>query len=99
MSGEESFYEDDELAAIDGWRLAVVEGGTRPAVSGLRRRSAGGTVVGAAMLGLREVLEPRRDQPPIVVEAPGKPDDPAASVTLHFDPDRPDATVAFVPWR
>ena len=99
MSGEEWIYEPHELAAIDGWRPFVEDDGERPTVSGLRRRSAGGAVVAAAMLGLRDVLETRREQAPIVVEAPGEPDDPTAPVSLHFDPDHPGATVAFLPRR
>ncbi len=47
-------------------------------------------------LGLQEVLQPKRELPAFVMEAPGEPEDPDAPITLHFDPDDPTKTVAVI---
>jgi len=47
-------------------------------------------------LGLQQALEPKREVPAIVMEAPGEPDGPDAPIVLHFDPDDPTKTVAVV---
>lgn len=96
MSGEEWLYDPDELAAIDGWRPEAAPSGDGGEVAAGLRRSASAAVVAAAMLGLRDVLEPPRDQGAVVVEAPGEPDDPSAPVALVFHPESPHATVAIV---
>ena len=92
---DDGLYDDETRAAIEGW---VGSAGARdvPGLSGWRRTSATGAVLGAAMLGLGEALEGRRlrDQPPIVTDAPGEPDDPEALVELDFDPTSPADTVA-----
>ena len=46
--------------------------------------------------GLQEVLQPKRELPAFVMEAPGEPEDPDAPITLHFDPDDPTKTVAVI---
>ena len=91
----DDLYDDETLAAIEGW----VRSPGAPDVAGLRgwrRTSATGAVLGAAMLGLGEALEGRRlrDQPPIVMDDPGQPDDPEALVDLDFDPTSATGTVA-----
>ncbi|MBW3574880.1 MAG: hypothetical protein KY450_08455 [Actinobacteria bacterium] len=91
---EESIYEPDELAAIDAWRPPAPPDGREAAVGAVRRHSAGGALMAAAMLGLRDVLEPPRDDAPVVVEVPGDPHGPSGPVELHFDAESPAATVA-----
>ena len=56
-------------------------------------------VVGASMLGLRDVLEgPRDDQPAIVREWAGEPPGPGA-VSMRIDPDNPSDSIILVrPW-
>ncbi|MBW3611948.1 MAG: hypothetical protein KY438_10550 [Actinobacteria bacterium] len=96
MSGEEWIYDEQEQAAIDGWRAREVRRGDA-GVAGLRRSTASGALAAAVLLGLREVLEPSPDdEPAVVVDAPGEPDDPRASLVVRFDPDSPAATVAIV---
>ncbi len=96
MSAEEWLYDEEEQAAIDGWRPAPALS-HEDGVAGLRRSTTSGALMAAMMLGLREVLEPPRDdEQAVVVDAPGEPDDPSASLVLRFDPDSPDKTVAIV---
>ena len=47
-------------------------------------------------LGLQQALEPKRELPAFVMEAPGEPEDPDAPITLRFDPDDPTKTVAVI---
>ncbi len=96
MSDEEWLYDPDELAAIEAWRPDVPAASDDRQPAGGLRRSASAAVVAAAMLGLRDALEPPRDQGAVVVESPGEPDDPSAPVALVFDPESPQATVAIV---
>ncbi len=60
------------------------------------QRSATGAVLSGIALGLHHALEPKRQQPAFVMEAPGEPEDPDAPITLHFDPDDPSKTVAVI---
>ncbi len=60
------------------------------------KRSATGAVLTGITLGLREALEPRRDEPAIMIEAAGEPEDPDQPIVLHFDPDSPADTVAVI---
>lgn len=96
MSAEEWLYDEEEQAAIDGWRPTPA----RPpevGVAGLRRSTTSGALMAAMMLGLREVLEPPPDdEQAMVVDAPGEPEDPKAALVLRFDPDSPDKTVAIL---
>ncbi|MGI9120973.1 MAG: hypothetical protein ACR2G7_12780 [Acidimicrobiales bacterium] len=93
MSGQEWIYDEDELAAIDAWSAQPSSRPPDSGVAGLRRRSAGGALAAAVMLGLRDVLEPPPDDDEAVVsESPGEPDDPTAGVILRFDPESPQAT-------
>ena len=59
-------------------------------------RSATGAVLSGIALGLHHALEPKRQQPAFVMEAPGEPEDPDAPIMLHFDPDDPTKTVAVI---
>jgi len=60
------------------------------------KRSAAGAVLSGIALGLQQALEPKRELPAFVMEAPGEPDDPDAPIVLHFDPDDPTKTVAVI---
>jgi len=60
------------------------------------KRSATGAVLSGIALGLQQALEPKRNLPTFVMEAPGEPDDPDAPITLHFDPDDPTKTIAVI---
>lgn len=90
--------EDDDLSHIPNMR----EPGTRTPIApvrGIRRRSAGGAMLAAAMIGVQEALEGPKDDP-IVVEidsgTDGDDDDPLA---VDLDPYDPSASIAVVrPW-
>jgi len=60
------------------------------------KRSTAGAVLSGIALGLQQALEPKRELPAFVMEAPGDPEDPDAPITLHFDPDDPTRTVAVI---
>lgn len=93
---DDGLYDDETRAAIEGWVGPAAPGDAAPGLSGWRRTSATGAVLGAALLGLGDALEARRlrDQPPLVTEDPGQPEDPDALVDLDFDPTSPTDTVA-----
>ena len=86
----------------------VVDPGGEPAGDGLdhgrdplrfnnwMKRSATGALLSGIALGLQQALEPKRNLPAFVMEAPGEPEDPDAPITLHFDPDDPTKTVAVI---
>jgi hypothetical protein len=70
-----------------------------PAIEEWRRRSATGAILTGIAFGLRQALEEPRDEPAIVVEAPGEPPGPPQPMELHMDPDRPEETWVIVrPW-
>jgi hypothetical protein len=60
------------------------------------RSSTTGAVLSGIALGLQQALEPTRQLPAFVMEAPGEPEDPDAPIVLHFDPDDPTKTVAVI---
>jgi len=61
-------------------------------------RSTTGAMLAAAMLGLRDVLEPERDEVAIVVDAPGAPPNRDPYV-LRLDPEHPEDSIVMVrPW-
>ncbi len=61
-----------------------------------RRRSATGAVMTGIAFGLQQALVEPKQEPAIVVEAAGEPEDPDADIVLRFDPDDPSKTVAVV---
>ncbi|TMM16793.1 MAG: hypothetical protein E6G01_07605 [Actinobacteria bacterium] len=70
-----------------------------PALEDWRRRSATGAILTGIAFGLRQALELPREDPAIVVEAPGEPPGPPQPMELHMDPDRPEeAWVIVRPW-
>jgi hypothetical protein len=53
-----------------------IDPGGRPDLRAVRRRNgAGAAVLAAALTGLRDVFEPPREQPPIVQQQAGEPED------------------------
>jgi hypothetical protein len=60
------------------------------------KRSATGAVMTGISLGLREALENKKNQPALMIEASGQPDDPDHPIRLHFDPDSPADSVAVI---
>ena len=70
----------------------------RPRASPARRRTVGGALLAAAMVGLQEAIEGPKDEPAIteVGSSGGNDDDPVA---LDLDPVDPSASVAVLrPW-
>jgi hypothetical protein len=63
-----------------------------------RRRSIAGMLMTGIALGLREALEPKREQAAIVADAPGDPPGSQA-VEVNVDADRPAESVLVLrPW-
>jgi hypothetical protein len=92
----EAVLEDDE----DYTEAAVaVEGHATPAPIERFHRTAIGMSLAAGMLGLRDVLEPPKDETPAIVEewSAGEPfKDP---ILLRLDPDHPEDSIVMVrPW-
>ena len=61
-----------------------------------RKRSATGAVLTGVALGLQHALDQPKQEPSIVVEAAGEPEDDQAPLVVRLDPDDPTATVAVV---
>ena len=63
------------------------------------RKTGAGAMLAAGMLGLQQVLEPKKSEdPPIVVEAPGEPPG-VKRLEFDLDPDDPSgSTVTVRPW-
>jgi len=59
------------------------------------RRSAGASVLAAGLIGLREVIEPPKDDRP-VVEQYADDDDRERPVEVYLDPDDPSASMVVV---
>ncbi len=69
-----------------------------PKVESWRRRSAMGAILTGFALGLREALEPQRDDPPIVVQVSGEPVNDLP-VEAHIDDVHPhDSLVTIRSW-
>ena len=60
------------------------------------KRSATGAMMTGISLGLREALENKKNEPALMIEASGRPEDPDHPIRLEFDPDNPADTVAFI---
>jgi hypothetical protein len=94
--------EDDEDYTDERYAdepLEDVVGHAQPAPIERFRRTSIGTALAAGLLGLRDVLEPPKDETPAIVEdwAGGEPfHDP---IVLRLDPDHPEDSIVMVrPW-
>jgi len=102
----------DKVAAARGYRDVVLEddedytdeeaeivGHAEPAPIERFRRTSIGSVLAAGLFGLRDVLEPPKDETPAIVEdwAGGEPfNEP---MVLRLDPDHPEDSIVMVrPW-
>jgi hypothetical protein len=61
-----------------------------------RKRSATGAVLTGVALGLQHALDRPKQEPAIVVEASGEPEDDDAPFVVRLDPDDPSRTVVVV---
>lgn len=61
-----------------------------------RKRSTTGAVLTGVALGLQHALDRPKQEPAIVVEAPGEPEDDEAPFVVHLDRDDPTRTVVVV---
>ncbi len=93
----EVVLEDDEDYTDE--RPENVVGHAEPAPIERFRRTSIGAALAAGLLGLRDVLEPPKDETPAIVEdwAGGEPfNDP---IVLRLDPDHPEDSIVMVrPW-
>ena len=70
----------------------------RPKASPLRRKTVGGAMLAAAMVGLQDALETPKEEPAIAEVGSSDPDDDDP-VAVDLDPLDPSASVAVVrPW-
>jgi len=89
--------EHDNDHAVEHTGDAVDESAETTALSPSRqvdrlKRTTGGAVMAAGMLGLQQVLDPKvKEDPPIQVDAPGEPPGPPG-MDVDFDPDDPAGT-------
>ena len=91
--------DEDRTDAADDDAEGAIEGHAEPAPIERFRRSSVGAVLAAGMLGLRDVLEPEKDETPAIVEdwAGGEPF--TERMVLRLDPDNPgDSIVMIRPW-
>lgn len=85
----------DPLDLPDG---VILRTALPPRVESWRRRSASGAILTGIALGLRQVLEPRREEPAIVAQVSG---DPVGDlpVEAHLDGIKPaNSVVTIRPW-
>lgn len=89
----------DEASEAEGDDAVEVEGHAKPAPIERFHRTSVGTILAAGMFGLRDVLEPPKDETPAIVEdwAGGEPfNDP---MVLRLDPDHPEDSIVMIrPW-
>lgn len=87
-----------EERALDAVDSAGRRNALPPWLESWRLRSATGAVLTGIAFGLRDALEPERENAAIVVPAPGDPPGPQL-LELHLDDDRPGEAWAVVrPW-
>jgi hypothetical protein len=84
--------ERDEYAESDAFIDDALAAGDQDAIESSRpvdrfRRTAVGSIAAAGLLGLRDVLEgrPEKEEPAIVVDAPGKRHDPNDPIDVQLD--------------
>jgi hypothetical protein len=94
--GLEAIYDPDTLAALDGWEPP--DRGPSPMSSRMVRWSRTSTVGALAAgfaFGLREVLDPPRDEAIVIeVDADGEPHD--LPIRLLLDPDDPAGSLCII---
>jgi hypothetical protein len=90
---------EDGTDATDEDAEGPIDGHAEPAPIERFRRSSIGAVLAAGMLGLRDVLEPEKDEKPAIVEdwAGGEPF--TERLVLRLDPDHPEDSIVMIrPW-
>lgn len=89
-------FDDPEFDELDDDGPGVAR--PAPRVGAVRRRSMGGAMLAAAMIGLQEALDPPKE-PPIVLDVLSGADDDDEPIALDLDPVDPSQSVAVVrPW-
>jgi hypothetical protein len=91
--------DEDRTDATDDDLESAIVGRADPAPIERFRRSSIGAVLAAGMLGLRDVLEPEKDETPAIVEdwAGGEPF--TERMVLRLDPDHPEDSIVMIrPW-
>ncbi len=87
---------EDAVDRIDNAEDEPLSGPDPLRFSNWMKRSATGAVMSGISIGLREALQPTKNQPAFVMEATGLPEDPDNPIRLQFDPDSPADTVAII---
>jgi 4'-phosphopantetheinyl transferase len=96
--------EGDAAVQVEPWATPAIAERSRVSDPGSRpidkfRGTAVGSVLAAGMLGLRDVLEPRRDEEIAIVQDHGAGPPVNDPIELQLDPDHPEESVVRVrPW-
>ena len=91
--------DEDFTDTSDGDAEEPIEGHAEPTPIERFRRTSVGAVLAAGMFGLRDVLEPPKDENPAIVEdwAGGEPF--SEPMVLRLDPEHPEDSIVMVrPW-
>ena len=97
LPGLDADYDAEVLAALDAWEPpAYLRDRPLPSRMAMWSRSSiMGAVVTGALLGIKEVLDPPRDEPIVIeVDADGEPHD--LPIRLLLDPDDPSGSLCIV---
>ena len=93
----ESLYDAETLAAVEGWQPRPVRG-DQPLPSRVvrwSRNSTMGLLATGLALGLREVIDPPREEQIVIeVDADGEPHD--LPIQLFLDPDDPSGSLCIL---
>jgi hypothetical protein len=95
LDDDEDYAEVDDDGAddVDG---PVVEGHAAPAPIERFHRTAVGTALAAGMFGLRDVLEPPKDETPAIVETWAGREPFTDPMVLRLDPDHPEDSIVMI---
>ena len=91
----DAVYDDEVLALLDAWRPPDEAPPLPSRMVSWSRSSLLGAVITGSALGLREVLDPPRDEQIVIeVDASGEPHD--LPIRLVLDPDDPSGSLCIV---
>ena len=100
MLDDDEDYTDEAIGAAPGPALdGGIEGHAEPAPIERFRRTSIGMVLAGGLFGLRDVLEPPKDETPAIVEEWGGGQPFNEPIVLRLDPDHPEDSIVMVrPW-
>jgi hypothetical protein len=96
LDDDEDYTDGDDAEGEDGDADAVVEGHAAPPPIERFHRSAVGTALAAGLMGLRDVLEPPKDETPAIVETWAGREPFTDPMVLRLDPDHPEDSIVMI---